>query len=606
MNNFHDFFRNNKNTMQARKAFAVLKDRTLSYGDIDDLTARFYTYCTVNGLSQGDRAVIISHDDISVITLFMGCLRYGITAVILNADAPDNELNALICAAKPKALFMDASFFGPLSLPDQCVELKINPNESHKKPGIVSQFTGNNSETFPRVMYNHDPAVEFLTIQPDETAYILFTSGTTSQPKGVEITHGNLLAQMNTFIGQYGYTQDSRILDILPLHHTDGLTQGPVVAFCAGATALRPLRFEMNKIPALLDSMYKYKITHFVAVPAMLSLIENLEAQHDDAFQGNGFQFIISTAGYLDPNLWQRFEDRFDTMIVNVYGLTETVCESLYCGPSKETRKIGTVGKPVDSECRIVGDNGQNVKNGESGEIWLRGAHIMKGYFENPAATAEVLTTDGWFKTGDLGRIDEDGFYHIVGRKKNVVIVGGINVYPDDVANILRSLPGVTDASVWGEADETWGEIVVAAVTGKNIDTDLLSKEFLNHGTVQSLPRQIHVIDGDFPRGPAGKVILRDLQELIAKESSTQTEKESHNLETQILTIAAKSFKCPVEDLHMESTAETTKGWNSLAHVEFLLNLEKECGVKIEPKDIMSVRSIGDAMRVVQQKQKGM
>ena len=291
-------------------------------------------------------------------------------------------------------------------------------------------------------------------------------------------------------------------------------------------------------------------------------------------------------------------------MVVNVYGLTETVCESLYCGPDAATRKIGTIGKPVDTETRIVGDDGQDVTPGQTGELWMRGPHIMKGYFEMPAETAEIITADGWFKTGDLCAVDAEGFFNIVGRKKNVIIVGGMNVYPDDVANILRKLPGVLDAAVWGEHDDTWGETVAAAVTpqpGASIDLAHLSDAFLQYGAVIMLPRHIHVVP-DFPRGPAGKVIIRDLRAMIAARAEISA--PATDLPAQVIAVAARSFRCPADTLSLTSTGETVKSWNSLAHVEFMLSLEKEFGIKVEPRDILSVRSIGDAVAVVQARKK--
>lgn len=616
--NFTDVFQYNKNTIFGNKTFVnAQKDRKLTYGHILDLTARLCTWFKDNGLKQSDRVVIISRDDVAVVTLFMACLRYGLTAVILNHEGSTEEQKTLISAAKPKALFFDEDLFKKLGIKQTDYTcLPITPDTPFKKAGFMDKLFGksktDDGNTFPALLQNIQPAEK-----PDETpvpidtvAYILFTSGTTSRPKGVEITHGNLLAQMQTFCRQYDYSQHSQILDILPLHHTDGLTQGPVVAFTTGAAVHRPLRFSIDKIPQLLDEVYKNMITHFIAVPSMLQLIDTMDKSVDESFHTDCFKFIISTAGYLDPNLWERFETRFNTKVINVYGLTETVCEALYCGPDENTRKIGTIGKPVDTEIRIVGENGKDVADGESGEIWLKGPHIMKGYFEMPEETAEVLTKDGWFKTGDLGMKDEDGFYSIVGRKKNLIIVGGINVYPDDVANVLRSLPGVLDAVVWGEEDDIWGEIVVAAVIaneGTTLDTDALSEEFINHASVEKMPRKIHVVK-EFPRGPAGKVILRDLQEAIAKEADkaiqTSTGKGTGTMEERVIAIAAHSFKCPAETLSLSSTAETTKGWNSLAHVEFLLSLEKEYGIKMEPKDILRVKSIADALEIVESKVK--
>ncbi len=599
---FAEIFTHNRKKLPAKKTFVTVQDRTLTYGELFDLTGRLGAFFKKNGVGKGDRAVILSHDDMSVIVLFMACLRFGVTAVILNPEASEEEQKNLVAATKSKALFMDSDHFQGLGV-SAPVTLAITPRADHRKPGLFGKKKDN--AAFPQILYDFDPVMEYEAIPLETVAYILFTSGSTSRPKGVEITHGNLLAQMKTFVRHYGYGAESRLLDILPLHHTDGLTQGPVVAFTAGCTAHRPLRFNINRLPYLLDSIYRHRISHFIAVPSMLQLIDSMDKSANDAFKTSHFKFVISTAGYLDPHLWERFEKRFGIMVVNVYGLTETVCEALYCGPSPGSRRIGTIGKPVDTECRIVGEDGRDAAEGQSGELWVRGPHIMKGYFEMPQETAEVLTADGWFKTGDLCKRDADGFYHIVGRKKNIIIVGGMNIYPDDVANMLRSLPGVLDAAVWGESDPVWGEAVMAAVLpkpGVTLSPEKLGEAFLETGSLQMLPRHIHVVS-EFPRGPAGKVIIRDLREQISgRKQAVSGADKTKNLDDQVLAVAAQAFRCPVESLTLHSTAETVKGWNSLAHVEFLLSIEKEFGIKIEPRDILSVRSIGDALKLVTDK----
>ncbi|MBU0858844.1 MAG: AMP-binding protein [Alphaproteobacteria bacterium] len=604
---FSSVFAYNARYVPAAKILAEGPDgRRLTYGTVDRLTARLCGWFAAQGLQRGDRAVILSQDDLAVTTLFLGCLRYGVTAVVISPEAGAEEQQTLLQAAQAQATLIDKALISRLKPPG--IILPITPGAGPEAPSLLKSLGGQKEDpsSFPGLIRNASPLTE-ASPAADDSAYILFTSGTTSRPKGVEVTHGNLLVHMQTLIRHYGYDPASRILNILPLHHADGLLQGPVVAFVTGATCYRPIRFAVDRVPALLDSVYKFRITHMVAVPAMLQLIDTLGEKKVDTFRDPSFRFIISTAGYLDPQLWARFEQRFGTMIVNVYGLTETVCESLYCGPDEATRKIGTIGKPVDTECRVVNDAGADVPPGQAGELWLRGPHIMKGYFQMPAETAEVMTEDGWLKTGDLCVVDEDGFYNVVGRKKNVIIVGGMNVYPDDVANILRKLPGVLDAAVWGEADDTWGETVMAAVLpqpGATLDQALLSESFLLHGEVTMLPRHIHIVSA-FPRGPAGKVIMRDLRASLSVQQEAALPTASHtDLTEAVLATAAQVFKCSPDQLSLSSTAETVKGWNSLAHVEFLLSLEKQFGITIEPRDILSVRSLADALAVVKAKKK--
>lgn len=609
---FDDFaavFSYNERRLPRGKPFMEgAEGRVLTYGRLSDVTARLYTWMEERGLKRGDRAAILSRDDLAVTALFMGCLRYGLTAVIVNPDSGVEEQANLLRAAKASAFFMDADFFARHDPPAGAVCLPVSPDAPFGKESFWTRLFGKKkaTDTFPALLAAVPPEKNPAPVPPGTVAYILFTSGTTSKPKGVEITHGNLLAQMKTFVRQYGYTPRSVLLDILPLHHTDGLTQGPCAAFTAGATVCRPRKFTIGGLPALMNDIYRLRVSHFIAVPTMLQLIESLAEVETGTFQNEHFRFVISTAGYLDPGLWERFENRFGVMVVNVYGLTETVCEALYCGPSSETRRIGSIGKPVDTECRITGEDGRDVPDGQIGELWLRGPHVMKGYFEMPEETAAVLTPDGWFKTGDLCRRDEGGFYHIAGRKKNVIICGGINIYPEDVANVLRAIPGVADAAVWGEEDTAWGETVAAAVVlkpGAKTDAATLAEEFSLRGTAESTPRRIHIVD-DFPRGPAGKVVLRELRERIAARREERAVAAGENLETAVIACAARSFKCPAAGLSLASTAETVKGWNSLAHVEFLLSLEKDFGIRIGPKEILSVRSIGDALKIVRERKK--
>jgi long-chain acyl-CoA synthetase len=598
-------------TVKASKTY-IAGARDLTYGTLFDRVARLSTLFRRIGLGPDDRAVISSKDDLSLVTLFVALVRNGITAVVLDPDAPMAELRKLVEAADAKALFLDAERATAADLQGVLrPEAVVTPiGDGAAKRSLFSGFgkkPNGAAASFPALLAECEPSAPRADgVFDSTTAYILFTSGTTSRPKGVEITHRNLHAQMQTFIRHYGLGEQSRLMNLLPLHHTDGLTHGAFVSLLAGMTLYRPWRFSVDVLPLVVDGIYKHRITHFITVPSVLSLIANLGDDYLDSFTTPDLKFIISTAAYLDENLWRSFEQRYRVRIVNVYGLTESVCESLYCGPDEATRKLGTIGKPIDSEARIVDEGGTVVPAGATGELCLRGAHIMKGYFRMPEETAKVLK-DGWFHTGDLAWQDEEGFFHIVGRKKDVIITGGVNVYPEDVTGVLRSLPGVLDAVTFGLPDATWGEKVVACVLpipGATLSVETLAKEFLERAARQKLPKEIHILD-EFPRGPAGKVVSalvkKKVEELNAKPTAAAGS-TSGSAEQRIIRIAARSFKTEAETLSMRSDAENTKGWNSLAHVEFLLGLEQEFGLRMSPQDIMNIRSLGDALNVVVQR----
>jgi long-chain acyl-CoA synthetase len=587
--------------------------RDLSYGTLFDRVRRLTALFVKIGLARDDRVVISSKDDLALITLFVALVRNGITAVVLDPDAPAAELCKLVEAADAKALFLDdeRAKSGDLDrvLRGDAVLTAIGPDEPAKKSlfgALGKKSNGGGAATYPGLLAGLVPTNPPAGEIPDSTtAYILFTSGTTSRPKGVEITHRNLHAQMQTFIRHYGLTEQSRLMNLLPLHHTDGLTHGAFVSLLAGMTLYRPWRFSVDVLPNVLDGIYKHRITHLITVPSVLSLIASLGDDYLDSFTTPDLKFVISTAAYLDENLWRGFEQRYRVRVVNVYGLTETVCESLYCGPDDATRKLGTIGKPIDAEARIVDEAGVALPDGKTGELCLRGNHVMKGYFRMPEETAKVLK-DGWFHTGDLGWRDEDGFFHIVGRKKDVIITGGVNVYPEDVTGVLRGLPGVLDAVTFGLPDETWGEKVVSCVLpaqGVVLTVEALAAAFLERASRQKLPKEIHILD-DFPRGPAGKVVTalvkKKVEDLAARPQAAGA--RAGNVEERIIRVAARTFKASVEGLSLRSDAENTKGWNSLAHVEFLLGLEQEFGLRMSPQDIMKIRSLGDAVSIVAQR----
>jgi long-chain acyl-CoA synthetase len=572
-----------------KRVFIQGERESLSYGAAVDRVARLAGLFERRGLVPGMRVVLATRDDLAHATVFLALLRCGITAVVLNPESRATELATLLDAADPSALVVDARLAERI-LPEQQKPLTVFALDDAAGAGLDALIAGEVPGTPP-------PQVD-----PGSTAYILFTSGTTSRPKGVEISHRALFAQMATFVRQYGFGPRTRLMNLLPLHHTDGLTQGVVVAACAGATLLRPMRIRVYQVGEIVDACHELRATHLVAVPSLLALMMSLGERYHDALRTDWFRFVISTAAYLDPGLWQRFEDTFGVPIVNVYGLTETVCETTYCGPDAATRRIGTIGKPVDAELRIVDERGIPVAPGAEGELAVRGPHVMTGYFRQPEETAKVLR-DGWFHTGDLATVDADGFYRIVGRKKDVIITGGINVYPEDVNDVLRTVPGIVDAATIGLPDERWGEIVVsglaAGADGRPSEEDIAA-HFLKHASPEKLPREFHFFD-DLPRGPAGKVVKAELARLIAeRRAATRHESHAGGLRERVLQVAAHAFKCPVDGLTEAATAQTVEGWTSLAHVEFLMALELEFSFTMQPEDILRIDSIGDAVALVE------
>jgi long-chain acyl-CoA synthetase len=216
-----------------------------------------------------------------------------------------------------------------------------------------------------------------------------------------------------------------------------------------------------------------------------------------------------------------------------------------------------------------------------------------------------MVLRDGWLRTGDLATVDDDGFYRIVGRKKDVIISAGINVYPEDVNAVLRTVPGVVDAATIGLADERWGEVVVCGIVvqpGREPSEQQIASHFLAQASPEKLPREFHFF-ADFPRGPAGKVVKSELRRLIEeRRAAIQHTSAGGSIRDRVFQEAARAFKCRAEDLSADSNPRTTPGWSSLAHVEFLMALEVEFSINLQPDEIMRIDSVGDALALVEQR----
>jgi long-chain acyl-CoA synthetase len=596
-----------------RKSTYMVGARDLSFAELGADVGALAAYFDEAGM-KGRRLLLISRSDRVLLTSFFAALLKGVTSVILDPAAPVPELEVLVAAADADGVIADRAILDSLdaagALQRTSVRHAVGSDDLGAKRGGFRIFGGRSKPAdLPAddiagiIAARNGEQITAEDVDDEAIAYILFTSGTTSRPKGVMISHRALHAQMRTFIANYGLSAEATVMNLLPFHHTDGLTQGAVMCLLAGSKFVRPYRFSPDKLPQMLTDLYRHSVTHLVTVPSVLALSRALDNSLSDAFRYPEFQFVISTAAPLDGELWQSCEARFGIQIVNVYGLTETVCETMYCGPDAANRRLGSVGRPIDSRAKIVDADGGELGDEAEGELLVAGEHIMTGYFNDPEATAAVLK-DGWFHTGDIARRDRDGFYFIVGRKKDLIISGGINIYPEDVNGVLRSIAGVLDAVTFGLPDPLWGERAVSCVIcdkAADPSVEAISQSFLARASRQKLPREIVKLD-EFPRGPAGKVVMSEVRELFNKQSEKfrgVAECGGNDVQTQVYTVAAGVLGCPPDHLSPDSQSETVPNWTSLNHVEMMLALEMAFGFKFSTREIMKFRSIGDAIDIV-------
>ena len=339
---------------------------------------------------------------------------------------------------------------------------------------------------------------------------ILYTSGTTGHPKGAELTHGNL--RSNTEVSRTDIVRagpDDVIFGGLPLFHVFGQTVALNVAVAAGACLTLLPRFDAGHALRIIAG---HRVTVFEGVPTMYVAL--LHAPGRAGYDTSSLRTCLSGGAALPVEVLRGFEEAFGVPVLEGYGLSETSPVASFNLPGRE-RKPGSIGTPIrDVQMRVVDDGDHEVPQGEVGEIVIRGPNVMKGYWQRPEATAEAMKgAAGWFHTGDLARVDEDGYFYIVDRKKDLIIRGGYNIYPREIEEVLYEHPAVAEAAVIGLPHPALGEEVGAAVALKP-GAAATPEELRDHVKAQvaayKYPRHVWIMDS-LPKGGTGKILKRDI-----------------------------------------------------------------------------------------------
>jgi long-chain acyl-CoA synthetase len=335
----------------------------------------------------------------------------------------------------------------------------------------------------------------------DDTAVILYTSGTTGKPKGAELTHTNLRRNVEIATGLFDLGEDAVTLGALPLFHSFGQTCGLNATVAGGGMLTLIPRFDPVKA---LEIIQRDKVTIFEGVPTMYAAILNVPNAGD--YDTSSLQICVSGGAAMPVEIMRGFEEKFGCKVLEGYGLSETSPVASFNHPDRE-RKPGSIGTPVDGVEMKLADEDNGV-----GEIAIRGHNVMKGYWRNAEATAGVMR-DGWFHTGDMAQVDDDGYFFIVDRKKDMIIRGGYNVYPREIEEVLYEHPAVREAAVVGVPHDELGEEVGAAVAlkeGADADPDELRAFVKDQVAAYKYPRQIWFVD-ELPKGPTGKILKREI-----------------------------------------------------------------------------------------------
>ncbi len=470
-----------------------LDDTIVTYRDLREQSARVAGLLRERGVQPGDRVAIMLPNVPEFAVIYYAVMRAGAVAVPMNPLLKAREVTHYVADSGARLIFAGLD----------CAEEAL--------AGVAS--TGTDyvivDRRFHELVADVVPVVSVVDRASTDTAVILYTSGTTGLPKGAELTHGNLTTNAATVASdliQVG-VQDV-IFGGLPLFHSFGQTCGLNTAVRVGACLTLVSRFTPEKA---LQVMARDRVTIFEGVPTMYVAL--LGATDRGEYDLSALRVCVSGGAALPVEVLRGFEAEFGCMILEGYGLSETSPVASFNHPDR-VRKPGSIGTPIRGvRMRVVDDKGEEVAPGTVGEIAIRGDNLMKGYWRRSEATAEAIP-DGWFRSGDLGRVDADGFFFIVDRKKELIIRGGYNVYPREIEEVLYEHPSIVEAAVIGVPDESLGEEVGAAIVLKPAATATVEeiRDFVKaQVAAYKYPRHVWVLP-TLPKGPTGKVLKREIR----------------------------------------------------------------------------------------------
>jgi long-chain acyl-CoA synthetase len=475
------------------RAALRLGDDITSYGQLDGDSARVAGLLHDRGVKPGDRVGIMLPNTPEFALAYFGVLRAGAVVVPMNPLLKAREVGYYLGDSGARLMFGWQAF---------AAEAQAGAEQADAEAFIVEPGG------FSAVLASAQPADEMVDRADDDTAVILYTSGTTGQPKGAELTHANLVR--NTEVTQTDLlrlTADDVIFGGLPLFHAFGQTCTLNAAVGAAACLTLLPRFNAEQALRILA---EHRVTIFAGVPTMYSAL--LHSPDRDTYDLSRLRLCFSGGAAMPVEVLRAFEAAFGCVVLEGYGLSETSPVASFNRPDRE-RKPGTIGTPIEGvEMRIVDDSGNEVPPGETGEIAIRGHNVMKGYWRRPEATAAAIV-DGWFHTGDIGRVDEDGYFSIVDRKKDLIIRGGYNVYPREVEEVMHEHPAVAEVAVIGLAHPDLGEEVGAAVAlkpGARATADELREYVKRQVAAYKYPRKVWIVDA-LPKNATGKILKREI-----------------------------------------------------------------------------------------------
>ncbi|MDR0519795.1 MAG: long-chain fatty acid--CoA ligase [Clostridiales Family XIII bacterium] len=486
-----------KNRFEPDKVALIFKGRQWTYAEFDDAVIAYANFFRGLGLKPGERVILNTPNNPEFIFTYLGVVRNAAVIVPVNPMLTLRELSFTAEDSGAKYMVIHASVLERIGL-----EKKGLADELGVEVIVLGEEFSERVSKSPREDFD-------LVDDPQTISTYLYTSGTTGTPKAAMLSHYNLTVNAMQTNTAFDTDDSDRYILVLPLFHVLAFTCVTLMPLGTGATvdlveAFRPKEF--------ISELIENRITVFIGVPAMYVVLVNAGKQH---VEFPDLRRVICGGAPLPLDTIRGMQEGLGLEVVEGYGLTEASPACLF-NPIHGVHKAGSVGFPFPlCECKVVSENGAELPAGESGELLVKGPNVMRGYYNRPEENAATIV-DGWLHTGDIAQVDEDGYFYIVDRIKDLIIVSGLNVYPREVEEVLFEHPQVAEAAVIGEPDKLRGEIAVAYVVLKEGAGEVHHKEilrFLKERLAQyKLPRRINIIEA-LPRNSSGKVLKRMLRE---------------------------------------------------------------------------------------------
>ncbi|WP_226576808.1 fatty acid--CoA ligase family protein [Halobacillus litoralis] len=491
----------------------IFQGQRVSYGEFDASVTRFASNLTRLGYRKGDHIALVSGNSPLFMIGLYGALRAGLTVIPINPTYTADEMSYILKNGDVKAVITMDVLVELFEHMDEALDVyHYFVADTGSGINLEASSLSKKMKSFTKVLGEEISEYDGPAIDSEDVGVILYTSGTTGKPKGAMLTHKNLYSNATDVADYLKISSEDRVIATLPMFHVFCLTVCLNAPVMNGGTVLIVPKFSPQEIFTIAE---EYKATVFAGVPTMYNYLQQTGKEYTQTFRH--MRLCISGGSSLPVSLLESFEKQFNVRISEGYGLSEASPVTAF-NPLDRPRKAGSIGRNIiNVENKVVDELGEELPPGEVGELIVRGPNVMKGYYKLPEETA-VAIRDGWLYTGDMARVDEEGYFYIVDRKKDMVLVGGYNVYPREVEEVLYSHADITEAAVVGAPDPELGETVISFVVSRN--PSLTERELMDycseHLAKYKRPSRIEFMS-ELPKNTTGKILRKNLREQLTQ-----------------------------------------------------------------------------------------